>query len=56
MPRNDNYPDDMRQYDHDPRSPEYVGDDDEANEDDLFIEPDDDDGSDDVDYFFDPLR
>lgn len=24
MPRTDNYPDDIRQYDHDPRSPFYV--------------------------------
>jgi len=25
MPRNDNYPDDIRSYDHDPRSPFYAG-------------------------------
>jgi len=27
MPRDDNYPDDIRQYDNDPRSPFYTGDD-----------------------------
>lgn len=32
MPRSDNYPDDMRQYDNDPRSPEYMGDDDDGLE------------------------
>lgn len=36
MPRHDNYPDDMRRYDHDPRSPEYLG----PENDDVAIDDD----------------
>lgn len=41
MPRYENYPDDIRNYDHDPRSPFYV-EPEEEDEDDIDFYDDDD--------------